>query len=82
MEEIARGELEANWVPGVAEIEDDNPASDTDSDHEENETKDVLDIMKERQFGTRRGERKRKQASMFGYVVNSQQLAYSGDSEA
>ena len=43
----------------------------SDSDNEEDEDKDVLDILKERRFGARKSERKRKQASMFGYVVNS-----------
>ena len=80
MEEIARGELEATWVPGAAEV--DEPAQESDSDNEEDKTKDVLDILKERQFGARKSEQKRSQAMMFGYVVNSQQVAYSGDSEA
>ena len=81
VEEIARGELEANWVPGVAEVEDES-AQESDSDNEEDEVKDVLDILKERQFGARKSDRKRTQTSMSGYVVNSQQVAYRGDSEA
>ena len=38
-----------------------------ESDHEEDESKDELDIMKERQFGTRKSARKRAQASALAF---------------
>lgn len=83
VEEVARQEFEAAVVPEQAErdVYNSDAESDNESDHEENEKKDELDIMKERQFGQRKSTRKRKQPSVMGYVVNSSQIALSGESE-
>jgi hypothetical protein len=55
--------------------------SSSESDHEEDEEKDDLDTAKEVSSGWRRSTRKRKQQDMFGYVINSSQVAMSGGSE-
>ena len=43
---------------------------------------DELDALKVRQFGTRKSERKRKEAPIFDYQINSQQMAFTSGSEA
>ena len=48
---------------------------------EEDEEKDELDIMKARQFGTRKSTRKRAAARKFGFLLNSQCIAMTEDSE-
>ncbi len=50
-----------------------------ESDHDENEDRDELNIMKECQFGTRKSARK---ASACGFQLNSSQLALTSDSDA
>ena len=69
------------FVPEVEEGKEDDYDTE-ESDHEEDEEKDELDVMKERQFGTRKSARKRAQASAFGFQLNSSQLALTSDSEA
>jgi DDE superfamily endonuclease len=76
LEEVLKDELDRAFVP--AESED---AAESSSE-EEDEDKDELDIMKERQFGRRKSERKRGVAKAFGFQLNSQQIAMSEDSEA
>jgi hypothetical protein len=76
VEEVAKDELDRALVPVDGEDED------HDSSSSEDEDKDVLDIMKIRQFGTRKGQRKRAAVKAFGYQVSSQQVAMSGDSDA
>ena len=43
--------------------------------------KDELDIMKERQFGARKGTRKRAAAQKFGFQLDSQRIAMTDDSD-
>jgi hypothetical protein len=76
LEEVLKDELDRSFVPAESE------AADESSSSEEDEDKDVLDVMKERQFGARKGTRKRGAAKAFGFQVNSQQLALSEDSDA
>jgi len=82
VEAASRDEFEAKaFVPEGEEGKEDDYDTE-ESDHEEDEEKDELDIMKERQFGTRKSARKRAQASAFGFQLNSSQLAFTSDSEA
>lgn len=76
--EDARDEFEAaTFIP--AETEQD--AEEESSGDEEDEEKDELDVMKERQYGSRKSERKRAAPSFFGYQISSQQIAMSEDSD-
>lgn len=82
VEEKARDELDANFVP---EEEEGTTPSDCDSESDFDDIddiKDVLDVMKQRQYGTRKSERKRPQTALFGYTLNSQQIAMTDDSES
>ena len=78
VEAVARGEFEATHVPVKAEEEVESGSDGEDEDEE----KDVLDVMKERQYGKRRSDRKRSQPSAAGYMLASSQIALSEDSEA
>jgi hypothetical protein len=78
-----RGEFDGHLIPeGEEEEGDDDEGLNGESDHEEDEEKDVLDVDKEIRFGNRRGNRKRAQQQLYGYMLNSSQIAMSGDSEA
>lgn len=77
LEEVAKEELDRAFVP--AETEGDCDYSSSSSD-EDDDKKDELDIMKERQFGTRRGTRARAAAKKFDFQLNSQHIALSEDS--
>ena len=82
VEAASRDEFVAKaFVPEGEEGKEDDYDTE-ESDHEEDEEKDELDVMKERQFGTRKSARKRAQASAFGFQLNSSQLALTSDSEA
>lgn len=79
---VARKELEHTLVPEEedtrpqdAESEDDEDGDSDDSDQDE------LDIAQPIQFGSRRGERHRTPAVVFGYQLNSSALAMTEDSE-
>jgi hypothetical protein len=75
--EAARGEIEAAaFIPAEQEQE----AEDEPSEDEEDEDKDELDALKERQYGSRKSERKRAAPKNFGFLINSQQIALSEDS--
>ena len=80
VEEVALKKFEGSFVPDEQEDDDE----DVESDHEEDEEKHVLLIdikfMKERQFGSRKSERKRTQTQLSSYMLNSQQIALSEDS--
>ncbi len=77
VEEAARGEIEAAaFIPAEEEQE----PEDEPSDDEEDEEKDELEVMKERQYGSRKSERKRAAPKNFGYQISSQQIALSEDS--
>jgi len=83
VEAASRDEFVAKaFVPDGEEGKEDDCQAEAESDHEEDEGKDELDIMKERQFGIRKSARKRAQASAFGFQLNSSQLALTSDSEA
>jgi len=83
VEAASRDEFVAKaFVPAGEEGQEDDYQAEEESDHEEDESKDELDIMKERQFGTRKSVRKRSQASAFGFQLNSSQIALTSDSEA
>ena len=45
------------------------------------EDKDVLDVMKQRQYGNRKSTRKRTEPAAAGYMFNSSQIALTEDSE-
>jgi len=78
VEEAARGEIEATaFIPTEEEMETEEQPSDDD---EEDEEKDELDVMKERQYGSRKSERKRAAPENFGYQLSSQHIALSEDS--
>ena len=83
VEEVAKQELDAQYVPTRGgkdnNVEDVQQSS---SDEESDDEKDVLDVMKERQYGPRRSNRKRTQPPVTGYLLNSSQIALSEDSEA
>lgn len=79
VEEVAKDELDRALVPLQSEQDGDYSSSD---EEDEDEEKDELDIMKERQFGSRKSDRKRAVPKPFGYQLNSQQVALSEDSEA
>ena len=76
VEEVARKELAADYVPNATK----DIADSSDSDDEDSE-KNVFDIMKERQFGKRRSVRKRKQPAAHSDSLSSDQIAMSEDSE-
>lgn len=77
VEEAARGEIEAAaFIPA----EEEQDADDEPSDDEEDEEKDELDVMKERQYGSRKSDRKRAAPKNFGFQICSQQIALSEDS--
>jgi len=84
VEAASRDEFVAKaFVPEGEELQGKENEYDTEeSDHEEDGSKDELDIMKERQYGTRKSARKRAQASAFGFQLNSSQIALTSDSEA
>ena len=83
VEAASRDEFVAKaFVPEGEEGKEDDYQAEEESDHEEDESKDELDIMKERQFGTRKSARKRAQVSAFGFQLNSSQIALTSDSEA
>jgi hypothetical protein len=77
VEEAARGEIEAAaFIPAEQELE----AEGEPSEDEEDEDKDELDVLKERQYGSRKSERKRAAPKNFGFLINTQQIALSEDS--
>ena len=79
-------QLDIHHVPVGEEAAPDQPvAGDLELDDSDDDDKDVLDIMKERKFGTRRGARKRTRVNKLDGGVNPTQIdmAESGeDSEA
>jgi hypothetical protein len=77
VEESARGEIEAAFIPVE---EEEHEAEDKPSEDEEDDDKDELDVMKERQYGSRKSDRKRAAPKSFGYQIGSQQIALSEDS--
>jgi hypothetical protein len=75
LEEDAREEFNARWTPDVAEEEKESHSADIHPwNEEENEEKDELamDVMKERQYGSRKSSRKRTQRLLPGMLVSSQ----------
>jgi DDE superfamily endonuclease len=87
VEAVAKGELDGNFVPkrgngSEATREDIQALQSDESGSESDEDGDELDVLKVRQFGTRKSERKRKDAPIFGYQINSQQMAFTSGSEA
>ena len=57
------------------------PDPEEESDHEEDEHKDELDITKNIPEGTRKSTRERRQAAARGYMVDSEHVRMSDDSE-
>lgn len=80
VEEVALGKLEGSFVP--AQAEDSEEAAEHESEAEEDEEKDELDVMKERQYGSRKSARKRSQPAVSGYMLNSSQIHLTEDSES
>jgi hypothetical protein len=79
VEEVAKDELDRAFVP--EESEPDGDGYHSSSSEDEDEKKDELDVMKERQYGTRKSTRKRAAAQNLGYMLNSQQIALTEDSD-
>jgi hypothetical protein len=52
---------------------------DEESESDSDEEKDVLDVMKERRFGTRKSERKRKEIERTGFFLGSNQVRFCSD---
>jgi hypothetical protein len=77
VEEVALKELESVFVPDAEESEEQAA-----SESEEDEEKDELDVMKQRQYGSRKSARQRSQASVSGYMLNSSQIALTEDSDS
>jgi len=79
VEDVALQQLEAKaFIPaGDEEVEEAN-----ESEHDEDEQKDELDILKERQFGSRKSARKRQQAHAFGHQLVSSQIQIDSDSDS
>jgi hypothetical protein len=83
LESVAKGELDRCLIPEEKESHDQDHNQDEDpEDQEDEDEKDVLDSMKERQYGTRKSDRKRSQPTLHGYQISSSQIALSGDSDA
>ena len=79
VEEVGKRELDASWVPGPG---DDEVEVEEEWEEEEDEEADELDVMKARQFGTRKSNRKRSQPAAGGaYMLDSSAIAMSEDSE-
>ena len=86
VEEVAKAEVDGNFVPTrkngtEAAVEDTHAVQSDESGSESDGEGDELDVMKERQFGTRKSDRKRKESSTFGYQINSEQIAFTSSSE-
>lgn len=77
VEEVALGKLERSFIP-----EQTKEAVEQESESEEEEQKDELDVMKERQYGSRKSTRKRSQVSVSGYMLNSSQIHLTEDSDS
>lgn len=78
LEEVARDELDRAHVP--EEDEKDGGYSSSSSDDDDDE-KDELDMMKARQYGTRKSTREKIKAKQHGYQISSQHIAMTEDSE-
>ena len=76
VEEVARGELDAVYVPNVTK-----EAADSSDSEDEDSEKNVLDVMKERQYGKRKSVRKRKQTASHGFSISTDQIAMTEDSD-
>ena len=77
VELVALKQIQPDIIP---DGEEDSEA-DEESDHEEDEEKDELDVLKERQYGTRKSARKRAPPRSFGHCLVSSQIEFSSDSE-
>jgi DDE superfamily endonuclease len=80
---VARQELEHTHVP--AEIEEQHDSSESDSDDAggdgDTEDDDELDVSQPKEFGSRKSQRQRTQATAFGYQLDSSAIALTEDSE-
>jgi len=83
LEQVARGEMQGTWAPGPskegAEFEDEGESDPWEE--EEDEKADELDIMKLVRKGLRQSSRKRSQTQLSSYMLNTQQIALSDDSD-
>jgi hypothetical protein len=77
VEEVALGILDKSFIP-----EDADPEEQAAESEEEDEEKDELDVMKERQYGSRKSTRKRAQPSVSGYMLNSSLIHLTEDSDS
>jgi hypothetical protein len=82
VEEVALEKLERLHIPATDEVESQEFDSDSEgeSDHEEGEEQDELDVMTQRIFGTRRSERSSRTPQLFGYQLNSSQIDFAASS--
>lgn len=72
VEEAARGEFAARWVPADKSLPEEKEGEDAWDDVDENEEKDELDVMKQRQYGSRKSNRKRTERLLPAMLVSSQ----------
>jgi hypothetical protein len=82
-QECYEGNLEVRgFIPEGEEEAEEKEQSESESDEE----KDILDVMKERRYGSRKSDRKRKEIDRFGYQIPSAQVSFthtaSEDSDA
>lgn len=75
--EVARRELDDVFVPDAEEA----VGGDAESEHESDDEKDELDTSQAVTQGERRSARERTQARPAGFMINSQQIAMTEDSE-
>ena len=84
---VAKQEIDAHAVPVGAEPDPDaaisDPESDnSESDHESDDEADELDVLQPVREGARRSERERKPIQRTGYMLDSQFIQQTEDSEA
>jgi hypothetical protein len=80
LKEVAKHQLDAAFVP-----EDEEEANDSDaeeSEHESDQEKDELDTALPVTHGTRRSTRERSQPQASSYMLNSQYIVMTEDSES
>lgn len=78
---VAKQELDAHAVPEGVEA-DPSATAEMESDHESDDDSDVLDVSQPIRQGERRSDRMRKSVQRTGYMLDSQCIVQTEDSEA
>ena len=80
---VARQEFSSTFVPDGEEGKPTDSYGSSDEDSEsDDDSKGKLDVMKARQYGSRKSARKRAAPPRLGFFLNTQQITMSEDSEA